>query len=512
MLKQKIKSLLFLLLCIAGSISAQSFTASVNNTTVAQNEPFQVAFQFNGEDINSLKNFRAPDFRGFRILSGPNQSTSMQIINGAVSGSISYSYYVQAPDQGTFVIGPASIDYKGKNFKSQAIKITVQKGQPAQQGNKAQGGNSSSGSVNLADNVFLKAVADKQRVTKGEQVTVSYKLYTRYDIASPQISKLPTYQGFWSEELENASRINFSTEVVNGKQYHVATLKKAALFPTQTGELSVTPFELKIPVVVPKQRQRRSGDIFDEFFNDPFFNQSQTVEYNAKSNTLKISVLPIPSDNVPMSFKGAIGEYSLFADVDKKTLKANETVTLKINISGTGNLNLVDVPDVKLPAGFEKYDPKTNTAVNHGSGVINGQKTFEFLMIPRVAGAVTIPPVEFSYYSLKQKKYVTLRSPEFALNVEKGDGSQGGSAVASGYGKEDVKLLGEDIRFIKTSVSPLSRQNDPAFLSVWFWLASALPLIALGAVIAWKKKYDRLSGNAQLMRYQKAEKMARNRL
>ncbi|MGE5411249.1 MAG: BatD family protein, partial [Clostridiales bacterium] len=345
---------------------------------------------------------------------------------------------------------------------------------------------------------------------KGEQVTVTYKLYTRYDISSPQISKLPTYQGFWSEELDGANRINFTTEVVNGKQFHVGVLKRAALFPTQTGELSVTPFELKIPVVVPKQRRRGGGDIFDEFFNDPFFNQGETVEYNAKSNTIKVSVLPLPSGNVPSSFSGAVGEYNFYASLDKSTVKANEPVTLKVNISGTGNVNLIDQPQIKLPSGFEKYDPKINTQVNRSGGTVTGQKTFEVLMVPRVQGQTKIEPVEFTFYNPKAKRYVTLRSPEFSLNVEKGDGSAQGAA--SGFNKEDVKLLGEDIRFIKTSTDDLSRQGGYTLFSFWFWTISILPLFALIGAVIWKRNNDRLSGNLELMKYQRAEKMAKNRL
>ncbi|MGE5680896.1 MAG: BatD family protein, partial [Bacillota bacterium] len=288
-------------------------------------------------------------------------------------------------------------------------------------------------------------------------------------------------------------------------------LKKAALFPTQTGDLSVTPFELKIPVVVPRQQRRRGNDIFDEFFNDPFFNQGQTVEYNAKSNTIKVTVLPLPQENVPASFKGAVGQYTLSAVMDKNTVKENEPVSLKINITGTGNVNLIDLPEIKLPAGFEKYEPKVNTQVNRASNTVTGQKTIEYLIVPRIQGQRVIEPVEFTYFNPGTKKYVTLKSPEFNLNIEKGDGTSNQTA-ATGFNKEDVKLLGEDIRFIKTSSGDLSKEGEYTLFSFWFWTLSVLPLIALGGVIAYKKKQDKLSGNVQLMRYQRAEKMARNRL
>ncbi|HEX2866849.1 MAG TPA: BatD family protein [Ignavibacteriales bacterium] len=508
---RRTKTLLGILLTalmLSTNIHAQSFTASVNSTTVPQNEPFQVTFQFGGDDIQPVRNFRAPDFKNFQVLSGPNQSTSMQIINGAVSASLAYSFYLQAPGQGKFTIGQASIDYKGKTLRTQPISITVTKGQATQNGGRGQQQNQTSTSKAIGDNVFIRAIADKQKVLKGEQVTITYKLYTRMDIASPQISKLPTYQGFWAEELDANRTINFTTEVYNGKQYHVGVLKRAALFPTQTGELSVTPFELKIPVVVPKQRRR--GDIFDEFFNDPFFNQGQTVEYNAKSNVLKIDVLPLPQENVPASFNGAVGNFTFKAEVDKNTVKVNEPVSLKLTVSGTGNISLLDFREPKLPSGFEKYDPKVNDEVNRSGSYISGQKTVEYLLVPRAEGQKEIPPVEFSYFNPSTRRYVTIASPSFKINVLKGDGTY--AQNGSGFNKEDVKLLGEDIRYIKTNTGSLSKNGSYTAASPWFWMAVILPAFLLVGAVVLKKRNEKLEGNVQLMRYTRAEKMARNRL
>ncbi|MGE5398939.1 MAG: BatD family protein [Ignavibacteriales bacterium] len=486
---------------------SQSFTASVNSTTVSQGDPFQISFQFSGDELNSLKNFKAPDFRNFRVLSGPNQGTSMQVVNGAVSASLTFLYYLQGDNAGGFTIGSASIEFKGRTYRTEPIRITVTKGQ-ANPRSKQQNQPSSSAAQNIGDNVFIRAIADRQKVLKGEQVTITYKLYTRMDISSPQVSKLPSYQGFWAEELDGSRTINFTTEVVNGKQYHVGVLKKAALFPTQTGQLSVTPFELKIPVIVPKQRRR--GDIFDEFFNDPFFNQGQTVEYNAKSNVLKIDVMPLPQANVPASFHGAVGEFDFKASLDKNSTRTNDPVTLKLNISGTGNISLLEVPEIKLPAGVEKYEPKTSDQVNRSGNSISGQKSVEYLIVPRVQGKKEIPPVEFSYYSPRQKRYVTITSQAFQINVEKGEGSN--DQNIAGFNKEDVRLLGEDIRFIKTNTGDLTHDGGFFINSIGFWAAAIFPLVLLSGAVVWKKRNDRLNGNVQLLRYTRAEKMARNRL
>ncbi|MGE5457180.1 MAG: BatD family protein [Methanococcaceae archaeon] len=506
-IKRKFQLILIFILLTTLSAHGQSLTASVNNTTVGLNEPFLVTFQFNGTEISSIRNFHAPDFKNFKVLSGPNQSQSMQIINGAISASLSFSFYVQGSDLGSFTIGQASLDFKGKTLKSQPLKINVVKGQPSSKGGNSQQP-SVSASQNIGENVFIRASADRQKVLKGEQVTITYKLYTRMDIASPQISKLPSYQGFWAEELEAIKTINFTTEVVNGKQFRVAVLKKAALFPTQTGQLSVTPFELKIPVIVPKQRKR--GDIFDEFFNDPFFNQGQTVELNAKSNTLKIDVLPLPGENVPKSFKGAVGDYSFKALLDKSNVKTNEPFTIKMVVSGTGNISLLEIPEISLPGGFEKYEPKTNAQVNRSGNVISGQKTVEYLIVPRITGQKEIQPVEFSYFNPKTHKYNTISSEVFRLNIEKGEGNS--ETASAGFNKEDVKLLGEDIRFIKTNTNGISHGETYLLSTWWFWVVTFLPFGALMALIILKKRNDQLNENVQLMKYRRAEKMARNRL
>ena len=356
-------------------VLGQSFNATVNTAAVALNDKFQVSFTFEGQDINSIKNFSPPDLnKDFLVLSGPNQSTSMQIINGAVSASISYSYYLQPRNLGKYTIGSAKILYKDQEYKSEPIKIEVVAGAPKPKQNEQASDNVSE--KEIAENLFIRAIVDKQRVYKGEQVTVTYKLYTRLDIAAQMsVSKLPSYQGFWAEELETSPNISFSTEVINGKQFRVGVIKRAALFPSQTGELALTPFELKVPILVKKKRG--TGNIFDDFFDDPFFGRRETYEYTAKSNTVKIISLDLPQGNIPSSFKGAVGEFILNAKMDKYQVKANEPIALKVEINGSGNLQLINIPEVKLPTGFEKYEPKVSEYINR-SNKISGKNTYCF--------------------------------------------------------------------------------------------------------------------------------------
>lgn len=496
------KFLLGLLLLFVPSISAQQFSASIDRTTVGQFDRFQVYFTFDGTDVNGLSNFRQPAFSGFKILSGPNQSSSMQIINGKVSGSMSFVYILQPTAIGEFTIGSASVDFNGKTFTTQPLKVKVEKGTPQQQ-KESTGGYSQE---ELGKNVFIIAEANKTRALLGEQITVTYKLYTKLNIASPQISKLPSYEGFWAEEVGPLQNINFEIGMHNGERFRVAKIKQVALFPSKTGTLSVTPFELNVPVIVKKKKT--GNDIFDEFFNDSFFGKSETVEFPAKSNTIKVTVDPLPA-NAPPSFNGAVGELNFKAEIDRKDVVANESLTLRLTVSGSGNLKLLKVPEPQLPAGFEKYEPKTVENINRGA-VVTGQKIIDYLIVPRNSGEKEIPPIEFTYFSPSARKYVTIKSPAFKVNVRQG--VAGNETASHGFVREDIKLLSEDIRFIKTSDFNLEPRQELTLIRPWFWVSIVLPLLGLIGAVVLKRKQDKLSGNVQSMRYQKAEKAARRRL
>lgn len=500
------KFLTIIILIFSGIITnnfAQEFTATVDKTTVGQYERFQLYFTFSGEDVNNVQNFQQPSFTGFKVLSGPNQSTSMQVINGKVSGSISFTYILQPTNVGEFTINQASVVYSGKTYRTSPLKIKVEKGTPQQQA-QSNGGYSD---AELGKNVFIVAEANKSSVFLGDQITVSYKLYTKLNIASPQITKLPQYQGFWAEEMEPTRNISFDIGMYKGERFRVATIKKVALFPTKTGTLNVTPFELNVPVIVKKKRT--GNDVFDEFFNDSFFGRTETVNFLAKSNTLKVNVEPLPSSNVPSSFNGAVGNFSFKAEIDKEKALTNESITLRLTVSGSGNIQLLNLPKPQLPTGFEEYDPKVYDNVNKGS-VVSGQKIAEYLIVPRTPGDKEIPPIEFSYFNPSTRKYTTLSSRSFKIEVARGVGQY--EPTASGYSKEDVKLLSEDIRFIKTSDFDLERKQEISLIKPWFWASIALPLAALLTLVGIRKRQDKLYSNTQLMKYMKAEKAAKSRL
>ncbi|MBK7980499.1 MAG: protein BatD [Ignavibacteriae bacterium] len=492
-----------LIFLIASSLFAQKFEVSVDKSTVGQNERFQIYFTFENGDLGKLNNFRTPSFKGLKILSGPNESRSMQIINGQVSGSITYSFIAVAPDLGTAEVGSSSVDYAGSKLTTNPITINVVQGTATSQNIDKQLGISKE---ELNKNVFIRAIPNKTSVKQGEQLTVSYKLYTKLNISSPQISKLPTFNGFWSEDLETSQNIQFGIEMYNGERYRAAVIKKAALFPTKSGNLVLTPFELKIPVIVKSKRNR--NDIFDDFFNDSFFGRTETIDHLAKSNSLTINVDPLP-ENAPNSFSGAVGKFDFSVELDKTSVEQNEAITVKAKISGTGNIALLKLPEINFPAGFEKYEPKTSEKIFR-SNLISGRKDIEFLIVPRIPGVKEISPLEFTYFDLDKDQYVTLKSEPFTVNVKEGTGNY--AQNATGYSKEDVKLLNEDIRYIVNSPSNFIKKEEIARISVLFWAGLILPLGALFTLIFINKKQLKLAGNLYLMRYQKALKNSKLKL
>lgn len=499
-----LRKILFLLI-LPVVVYSQQFNVTADKTTVGENERFQVYFTFEGGDVNSVSNFRAPDMTGLKVLGGPNQSTSMQIINGRMSGSITYSYIIQAIKQGVFTIGSAYIDFQGKRYNTNPIKIQVVKsGTTTPQGDRAGGVSDEE----LAKNVFILATADKNSVFLGEQVTVSFKLYTKTNISNPTASKAPTYNGFWVEKLDFENERNWRIEMYKGERYRVATLDKVALFPSKSGKLEITPYELDVPVII--QRKNRSRDLFDDFFNDSFFGRSQTVNFAAKSNALNITVNQLPETGKPESFNGAVGNFRFNSSIDKKEVEVNEPVTLKINISGAGNISLLELPEPKLPAGFEVYDPKTSENVSRNNR-ITGTKNIEYLIVPRLPGEKFIPPFEFSYFDPQTKKYHTFSTERYEIKVNPGQGVDY-STGNSGFSKADVKLLNQDIRYIKTSDFNLQRISDNQLLGWWFWIGLVIPVFGLFGFVMIKKRQDKLAGNMELVKFRKAEKAAKNRL
>jgi hypothetical protein len=337
---------------------------------------------------------------------------------------------------------------------------------------------------------------------------VTYKIYTRVNIINYAVNKLPTMTGFWGEDLQTAQQIALTNETINGKQYRVGVLKKTALFPTQSGTLEINPLELTCQIQV--QNKRRSNDIFDDFFNDPFMGNARTQNVAVKSDVIKVNVLPLPKTNVPASFKGAVGRFALSAGVAKRTIKTNEPLSLKATITGTGNIKILEAPEIKLPADFEKYDPKVNETIDRNGAAISGSKTFEWLIVPRYPGEKKIPPLEFSYFDPGKNQYVTAKTEEITLTVEKG--SAEAPSAASGLSKEDVKILNQDIRFIKSSSHAFKSRGEAYISTTTATVLMLLPFTAFIGLVIFRRKAIRESADVVSFRSRKAMKIAGKRL
>ena len=493
-----------LLLLLGASLAlAQdaSFVAEVNKNPVAVGEQFGVTFTLQSSSAGGGKNFTPPDLKAFQILSGPNQSTSMQFINGSVSSSVAYSYILQARDVGTFVIPSASIESGGKVLRTQPATMQVTKGAPGTKKQDPAGPRDLS--AQIADNLFLKAVVDKNRVVQGEQITLTSRVYTRVRVQNYGIKKAPIYTGFWSEDIDSKS-IPPSIETIDGKQFTVEVIGQVALFPTQSGNLQITPMELQAAVQV---QDRKFFDPFGSIFADPF---GRTVNYTVKSQPVKITVDPLPP-GAPQSFKGAVGRFSITAKVDRENVVANEPVAFKVTISGTGNIKLLESPTVDFPTDFEQFPPKVSDKMSLQNGLLSGSKTFEYLVIPRYPGSKTINPVLFSYYDLDKRAYVNLSSAAMQISVGQGTGSAASSLTTSAQ-REGVQLLSQDIRFIKAGDGSLSRRGERLYASPLFVLLSVLPVLGFVVLFVSSRRREAAMRDTVSLRNRRAMRIAQKRL
>lgn len=508
---KSIPLLLWLLAFSSAFSQSIEFTAS-SKSSVQVGEQFRVVFSVNQQ----AESFSGPDFSGFRVLSGPNQSTnqSYQFINGKVSQSfqITYTYYVQAAKEGSYTIPPARVTVDGKSFESNSLSISVTQGSaPAPSGTQTQPQRQASGNQGTVnkDDVFIRAVVDKSRVYQGEQAIITYKIYTTVPVSQYQVSKLSSFPGFWYKNLmDDNEPLKQYTEVVNGKEYVVADLRKIALYAQRSGEIRIEPMEVECLVQVRVERARSRDPFFDSFFNDPFFNRNyQNVQMNLQSNAVSIDVRPLPSEGKPVSFSGAVGNFSLSADIDRTELKTNEPITLKISITGKGNIELIDPPQIIFPPDFETYDPKITSNLTRNAAGISGTRTFEYLVIPRNPGEFQIRPVDFSYFDPARQAYQTLTTPLYSINVLKGEDDH--AAVSySGVSQKNIQFIGSDIRHIKTGQISLRPVHSMLVGSATFILWMAVPLVLfLVAYLLWMAERKR-RGNVALVRNRKANKVA----
>jgi uncharacterized membrane protein len=510
---QKILLIYAFLLPFTMALQAEeiNFIASAPPNVVV-GERFRVAFQVNARPSE----FNAPTFSGFSILSGPNQSSSssVQIINGRTTQamSITYSYIIEATAEGTFTIPSARVTVDGKSYSSNPVTINVGAGshqRPAQQHQQPQQQQQQPQDRASSQDIFIRATTTNSNPFQGEQVIVVYNLYTRVSVQQYSTEKLPSYQGFWSENITGSGQPQIRTEVVNGETYRVAEIRRVALFPQRSGELTIEPLEVDAVINLPGQRSGRN--LFDDFFGGSPFDQRRTIKQTIKSNPITLKVRPLPSQNRPASFRGMVGSnFEVKADLNATEMRVNDAANLRITINGNGNLRMLEKPGVHFPANLEVFDPNVSDNIRNTSAGISGSRTYEYIMIPRTPGEFIIPPYHFSWFDPVRETYVTRQTPEFTIQVT-GDASAGtlpGGAIA----REDARMLDNDIRYIKTQPINLVQAGQLFYGSTLFWILIVIPFLFFLFFLFFWRNHIRLQANTQLLKTRKAEKLARKRL
>ena len=509
------KTLLLIMFLMAGVASfAQNFTVNAPNV-VEKDEIFRVVYTADAE----IESFTTPMLEGLDLLAGPTSSrmSSTRIINGKRTDSyeISYTLILKATAPGKAKISEAQATIAGKVYTAKALDIEVvgnntsasstQTHQGQVTGNaSASSQNRSRGEISSED-IFLRLSFSKTKVVKGEPIVATLKLYTKVPVAGFEDIRFPVFNGFWSQELETPQNINFVRENYNNQIYNSAVLRKYMLLPQQTGVITVDPAEMICLIQI-----RTSGGGRSMF--DDFFDSYQTVKKRLTTAVAKIDVKPLPQ-GAPASFGGGVGEFTLNVLLNRDSIKAHEAGALMVEISGAGNLNLIETPKVELPADFEKYDVKSNNNFSNGTNGMRGKKVFEFPFIPRSEGIFEIPPVEYTYYNIANGKYVTLKSDTLKLKVLPGDANMhGGGSVMMGINKQQVVNLGSDIRCISTSLPHLVKRGSFLIGSPLFYIIIAVIVILYFIAERLLRRYARLKGDVRRTRNKRANKVARMRL
>ena len=482
--------------------------------------PFQISYTVN----HRCRDLQAPEFTDFDVLSGPYSSTSSStsFTNGHMTSSYeqTYTYMLMARKAGSFTIGPASVKVSGDRVQSNGVRIEVlpedqqtTQSQPSSQG-RGQGGQtsqSSQTSQTSSENIFVRTIATKTRVHEQEALMISYKLYfANVDVAQLTNNiKIPEFTGFLKQDLEQGE-IQTELEHYNGRNYQTAVLYRTILYPQHSGDIAIDPAHFE--VILRVQTQQRVRSIFDDFFGS-YTNVTKAL--TAPGVTIHVASLP---SGKPAGFSGGVGKFSMTPSISQTEIQANEAVTIKLDISGSGNMKLIKTPAIDWPEGFEPYDPKVTNNFKTTTAGVSGTKSIEYLAIPRSAGEYNIPAVKFSYFDIEEKVYKTLSTPEYTIRVKRGANEQSTvsgepSAVVSYTQKEDIKQLGTDIRYIYTK--PLKKQKSRQLSDLsyqWMWLWYVIPLMISAILLVIMRKQIKEASDLTRVRYKRANKVAKKRL
>ena len=478
----------------ASSVAATTiqFEASVDRTRASQGEPIRLTLRITSdEQLGQVT--PAFDLEDFHV-EGPATSTRMEMSNFSnVSFTRELTYVLYAKQAGTFTIGPLQLEMGDERYETKPITVEIVRGDSRSQAGQA-------------DNppIFVLARADHERAYVGQQVTVSYDLFYRIQPHNVSFNKLPTFVGFWTEDLFVAQQLDSHQEMRGGVSFNVAPLRRVALFPTGAGTHAVG--TLAVSCDIPQKRSRRGGVLDDFFAGDPFFGRSRSVLL--QSEELQIETLPLPEQGRPAEFTGAVGRFQLSVEAQPTQVAAGDPVTLRVLVEGEGNMAAVQPLQVDAAAGVKLYDPKVEEEERITNGVYGGRRLFEYILIPEQGGTLNIPPLRFAYFDPHQARYEVLESAPIAIHSE---GSVEEEGVSYGLSRRDIEAVGEDIRYIKPDVEALGAASM-LYNSYWFWtLQGALPL-AFFALLLWQRHQRRLQGDVAYARQRRAKGEAGRRL
>ena len=474
---------------------------------VAKGEAVRVEFSLTASPDEG--SFTAPSFEGFDVIAGPafSQGSSIQIVNGQMTRSSNYTItYVLLPQQeGNFTIGAASVRVGKSQYKTKALPIEVVEETPESSGGQqaVQGGQSADDVQQVSkDDILLRMILSRTTAFKGEPIRATLKLYYRVNLRGDNGSKFPSFNGFWAQEIEQDAQPQ--RERYNGKVYETLVAKEYLLYPQQAGTLVIEPAEITAVAQVIIQSRRSL---------DPFFGGGHdfvNVPRKVQSPRINVTVKPLPA-GAPASFSGAVGSFTMDAVLPPDRLAANSAATYTVKISGTGNLTFVQAPKLTLPASFEQYNVKTTESINASAAGISGYRQFEYPFIARAEGTYDVEPVEFSYFDPARMQYMTLRSRPLELEITpdaKGGGGDAYVVQGRGMSKEEVKMLGQDIRFIKLGNAQLRPVREPFLFGAAYWGLLVGILALFTAVYVALRKQIRESQNAALVRGKRANKVA----
>ena len=487
-MNRKFLTILILLLTVQSVISQVTFKTVVSKTELGLNERLRIEFSI---DRQGGDDFTPPDFKNFKVLAGPSQSSSFSSINGKTSYKLTYTYVIQPLSKGTFTIPSATVTYEGEQIKSNTVRITVTDAidipeDPDDPRYIAQ------------QNIHLVAEVSDLTPYVGESISVVYKLYVdikQVNVQNTREASSPSFNGFWNQNIEVKKWVA-KNGTYGGKPHRFVIVRKTVLIPHKAGNLEIEPLEMEITAGVPIGRR--------DFFGNMLMND---VSFTLTSGRKTIRVKELPSEGKPFNFTGAVGDFDFSVTPSKTELKSNESTQIKVELKGKGNLKLIKLPGIETSNGLEVYDPEHKENIKTTLGGLSGSIYDQYAVVPQARGKFKIPGVSFSYFNPKEEKYYSVDTEPIMLNALSGVELSDESVVSN---KQAVISNEGDIRYIHLKSDFITALDDEEFFgSDLFYLLMVLPLLSipLGIFIG-KKKRERDSdivGNKR----RKADRLAR---